>query len=202
MSYRLYICKGKKMSNQEIDKKIEILNDMFKENPDDLTSFDIVKHLGFQNEMCLGGDDDAEKIRQQGESYFSQEQCFVINIPYDDEEDIDGNRIVKLTKEMILLYLDGIYKSMYKYYTDMLKDFEDECGPIFAQEYFHRKANLWKQDDSLNIDAFKSFSKRTNKEKLEIPYNISTSTEYAILQIIDLYNQTDWENEDVILYGF
>lgn len=202
MGYRLYICKGKKMSHQEVDKKIESLNELFKENPEELTLFDIVRHLGFENEMCLGGDDDAETIRQQGKSYLSQEQCFAINIPYDDEEDIDGDRIVKLTKEMILLYLDAIYKSMYKYFTDMLNDFDGECGPIFAQEYFHRKANLWKQNDSLNIDAFKSFSNRTNKDKLEIPYNISTSTEYTILQIIDLYNQTDWDNEDLILYGF
>lgn len=202
LSYRLYICKRKKLYSQDIDAKLKELIDVFKENPDELTQYDVVKHLGFQEVMPLGSDDDAETIRKQGKSYLSKEQSHLVNIPYEGERDIDGERIVKLTKEMILLYLDAIYKSMYKYYTDMLKDFEDECGPIFAQEYFHRKANLWKQDDSLNMDAFKSFSKRTYKDKLEIPYNINISTEYTILQIINLYNHTDWENEDVILYGF
>lgn len=138
MSYRLYICKRKKLCSQDIDAKLKELIDLFKENPDELTQYDVVKHLGFQEVMPLGSDGDAEKIHKQGKSYLSKEQSHLVNIPHDNERDIDGKRIVKLTKDMILLYLDTIYESMYKYYIDMLKDFEDECGPIFAQEYFHR----------------------------------------------------------------
>ena len=35
-----------------------------------------------------------------------------------------------------------------------------------------------------------------------MPYEVTISTEYTILQLVNLYNDTDWENEDVILYGF
>lgn len=205
LSYRLYICKRKKLCSQDIDAKLKELIDLFKENPDELTQYDVVKHLGFQEVMPLGSDDDAETIRKQGKSYLSKEQSHLVNIPYEGERDIDGKRIVKLTKDMILLYLDAIYESMYKYFQSMLDDLESEVGLSVAKSYFHQKAKFWERDSKLgllSIDFLKPFVERKNKDKLDMPYEVTISTEYTILQLVNLYNDTDWENEDVILYGF
>lgn len=188
MSYRLYIAKRAKLNNDEIDSKVKNLIQA------EIAIQDIVDELGFKDIIQLGSNGNASYIHTYGQSYFNEENCFMLNIPYKKDDDIDGMRIVRMTKEMVIDLFNRIYDTQYQYYDEKYKEMKNdpELGILTAEDYFYTMASSWKRRHKIPYSI----------EKLEMPYQVRYSETYLIEQLIYLYNDTDWKTEDVIIYGF
>lgn len=112
------------------------------------------------------------------------------------EHDLDGLRVVSVSKEDVLCFIRDYHQAIadsYKKMADLAKD-PNWLNLDELQTRLKDCARNWEGTASNGI--------KLNKDgKLKVPYPLSWSYEYTIIQLIEIVNKYDWDCVDAVLYG-
>lgn len=112
------------------------------------------------------------------------------------EKDLDGLRVVSISKEDVLCFIRDYHQAIadsYKKMADLAKD-PNWLNLDELQAGLQKLNIVWEATASRGI--------MLNKDgKLKVPYPLSWSYEYTIIQLIEIVNKYDWDCVDAILYG-
>jgi len=193
MGYRLYIAK-KKYKDNAIEKRLILPIAIEKSFDEDegtyFQNYTFVKKMGFEDILHLYRDPIAEIILKGTDKYISKEIIDIYGADLLHQEDDSADKIGELKKEDILTYILLIHNEMIEYYKEINTD---EVKQDRWLKTAYSKACTW--------ETSKEFCKEHNGE-LQIPYAVQNSREYLLLQLTELYNDTDWEKECLVIYGW
>lgn len=112
------------------------------------------------------------------------------------EYDLDGLRVVSVSKEDVTCLIRSYCQSIADSYKKMLSLAKD-ANWLNLDELQTRLDNRVKDWEGTAIRGIK-----LNKDgKLKIPYPLSWSYEYTIIQLIEVVNKYNWDCVDAVLYG-
>lgn len=112
------------------------------------------------------------------------------------EHDLDGLRVVSVSKEDVIRLIRSYCQSIADSYKKMLSLAKDPNW-LNMDELQTRLDNRVKDWEGTAIRGIK-----LNKDgKLKIPYPLSWSYEYTIIQLIEVVNKYNWDCVDAVLYG-
>lgn len=189
MGYRSYIAKKSKDSDLKKKTMIPMAIERSINDDGDFEPYTFVYNMGFKDVMLLFDDNIASILIEEAKLYIPQ---YIIDIYGDDFllQKYSQNRIVELTKQDILTYILMIHNEMIEYYKNVNSD------AVHKEMYLAgAKAKLAKWETS------EGFCQEFGG-KLNLPYAAENSREYMLIQLTDIYNNTDWENETIIMYGY
>lgn len=179
MSTRYYIAKA----NKSVSKFIldTLIEQVIEENENYLNDL-LVEKLGFTTVLELGDDIVAEKLLDTLDSYIPSDISQQYNLTEED-------KIGLMQKEDILTYVRNIHEEMIDFFQTRLN--EKSCQP-----YVCAKLTSWQVSQDV------LFQREDEDGHIELPYIVKNSQEYLMLQLMDLYNNTNWKTEDIILYAW
>lgn len=112
------------------------------------------------------------------------------------EHDLDGLRVVSVSKEDVIRLIRSYCQSIADSYKKMLSLAKD-ANWLNLDELQTRLDNRVKDWEGTAIRGIKL----NNDGKLKIPYPLSWSYEYTIIQLIEVVNKYNWDCVDAVLYG-
>lgn len=194
MSYRMYIAYRKRQKDKEKIKilKEDILPSMInsEEYKDFFLNAELLKRLGFSVCLELGNENVADTILLECESYIPND---VINIfpNYLPHYPKDEKYIGILTKELLLKYIRMLHQSQ----IDYLKGQYQACNEDsrYAQNY------------AKNVIANQLVDYQTSIEYLQssnIPYCIKNDFRFLIFQLHELFCKTNFDETELVIYGW
>lgn len=190
MSYRLYLAKRSKEDAALKNSVIPIVIDQIKSNEDYETffpNFEFIKRYGFEQILELGDDNYAFTIRNKSNNYFTAELLDKYN-DYIDNKEV---KIGIVTKEMIIDYIKAIHEERINHYKRIFEESKNN-SELLTYEFtkiISNKIMTWETSIDFLNDK-------------DIPYAVTSSTEYFLLKLYNILKETNWEKEEVVIYGW
>lgn len=111
------------------------------------------------------------------------------------KDDINGLRIVALSKEDVLYMVQDYHQQVANRYKNLLNMTKVEWETNLLKFNLKAMAKEWEYAANERVEY-------NNEGKIDIPFPLAWSYEYLIIQLIHILNQYDWEYIDVALYGY
>lgn len=194
MSYRMHIARHTKQTEDEkntIFQKVIIPN---MQKDDDYKDYFLnhifLEKFGCEELLCLYDESEIHQIHKQCENFIPKEttQIFADYLP---QIPSDESYIGILTKDLLLDYLKALHQAQINYY---IRQYETcQSDPKIAQEYM------------LNHLRNQRITWETSMEFLndkQIPFAVTNSYLYFLYQIFEIYKNTDFTKDELILYGW
>lgn len=190
MSYRLYLAKRTKENAITKNYVIPIVIDKIKSDEDYkdyFPNFEFINKYGFEQILELGDDDYAFKMRDKSNNYFTDELLLKYSNYIDDKE----IKIGVVTKEMMIDYIKAIHEERINYYKNIFEESKNN-SQLLSYEFtkiISNKITTWETSMDFLNDK-------------DVPYVITSSTEYFLLKLYNILKETNWEKEEVVIYGW
>lgn len=154
------------------------------------SNHEFLKMFGCDIKLELGKEPICHKLLTQCESYIP-EQVIKKYSNYLPSKSDDENYIGILNKKQLWFYIQNLQKSK----LETFKNEYDACknNPQYATEYGIKHLA------ECCISYQKSIQTETPNK---MPFIIKTSFEYFLYQLYDLYQKTNFETTDLLLYGW
>ena len=213
MSYRTYINIKKYTSKIQKEKQkeeaLKHLNNYIDETMD-CAYFDnhewIQKEVQFDEQIQISTTDTVMRMICGNDSYipkgigktYKKKYGYDILTAYADE-DIDGLRMVKVSKEDILKMVQNLCDekaNIFKKWHKQLLDIQNSNDPVSMfdlEQTFTFYENNWYATQGFFM---------LEKGNINTPYMLKTSLEYEMMQLIHIVNDYDWDCIDVMVQGY
>lgn len=194
MSYRTYIASHSKQTSEEkyaIGKNIIIPAMLADEDTQDFfLNHEFLRRFGCKIQIELGQDDTITAIHKKCPAYLPDNLCKLYP-DYLPQSCKDTGYIGLLTKDLLWEYIHALHDEQIRQYE---QDY-DAC----------KKDAAYAKNYALMTIGSQQVTWKTSKDFLQedqLPYAITHSTEYFIYQLVTLYQNTDFQKTDLIVYGW
>lgn len=183
MSYRLYIATRKSFEKENL---LEAVDKHHKKEPTAFNIRDFISENSFHIVIELGNDSRADTVKRNCRNFFPVDilKQFSEYLPQNHKDD---KYIGKLTKSDLIEFV----KLIHIQYVKTFKDMKENSSPLDIACYAKSRETLW--EASLEL---------IDENHFTLPYAVTSSNEYLIFQLSELITQTDWENTELIIFGY